>query len=275
MKALAALLLLLTPAMAAAQGDYQSSPERRVVEERDWGPWLGPFRERLVPSLMQDFGERYLYAEANRALPPPGPGEQRVVFLGDSITDKWNLAAAFPGRPYINRGIGSQVTSQMVLRFHQDVIALRPAAVVILAGVNDLHGFMQQETPETIQANYEAMADLADRHGIRIVFASILPIHNYGEAAAHVTQERSPETLRALNAWLRAFCEERSYVFADYHAAFVDEHGLLQRDLSADGIHPLPAGYARMAPIAQAAIERALSGSPPSAPPERSRGKGD
>lgn len=94
------------PAEPPSPTDYRSSPERRVVVDKDWGPWLGPFRAKLVPSLMQDFGERYIYAAANRALPPPKPGERRVVFLGDSITDRWNLAASFPGEPYVNRGIG-------------------------------------------------------------------------------------------------------------------------------------------------------------------------
>ncbi|MCC2975198.1 GDSL-type esterase/lipase family protein [Sphingomonas sp. PL-96] len=256
-----ALLLAVVAGSAQAQSEpvHQSSPPRRTVAEKDWGPWLGPFRQQLVPSLMQDFGERYLYAEANRKLGPPKAGEQRVVFLGDSITDRWDLAASFPGKPYINRGIGSQVTSQMLLRFHQDVVALRPKAVVILAGVNDIQGFLQQETPEQIETNWEAMADLADRHGIAVVFGSLLPVNNYTEQAKDVLKERRPETLRALNAWLRQFCATRGYVYADYAAALVDAQGLMQRPLTEDGVHPLKPGYARMAPIAQAAIERATA----------------
>lgn len=252
------LLLLAALAVPAAAQPYRSSPERRIVQERDWGPWLGAFRARLVPSLMEDFGERYLYRDANRALGPPGPGDRRVVFLGDSITDNWDLAVAFPGRAYVNRGIGSQVTAQMVLRFHQDVIALQPSAVVILAGINDLRGFIQRETPEQIQANFESMADMAEAHGIAIVFGSILPVHDYTEASRHVVAEHPPAKLRALNDWLRRFCAERGYVYADYHAALVDARGLLARELSVDGIHPLPVGYARMAPVAEAAIRSAL-----------------
>ncbi|HSI17540.1 MAG TPA: GDSL-type esterase/lipase family protein [Sphingomonas sp.] len=250
---------LLNAAPAHAQDHYQSSPARRTVVEQDWGPWLGPYRARLVPSLMQDFGERYLYAPANRALPLPRRGERRVVFLGDSITDLWDLSKSFPGKPYVNRGIGSQVTAQMLLRFHQDVIALRPAAVVILAGINDLQGVLQQETEQQIEANYEAMADLADRHGIGVVFGAILPINNYTDNARDVLRERDPVVLRALNAWLKAFCRRRGYAFADYYPALADDHDLLQRDLTRDGIHPLAAGYARMAPIAQAAIDRLLA----------------
>jgi lysophospholipase L1-like esterase len=185
--------------------------------------------------------------------------EQRVVFLGDSITDRWNLAASFPDKPYINRGIGSQVTAQMVLRFHQDVIALNPQAVVILAGINDVQGFLQQETPEQIEANWETMADLADAHHIAVVFGSLLPVNNYTEAARDVVKERKPDTLRALNAWLRAFCERRHYAYADYYAAMADPRGLMTAAYTTDGVHPLDAGYARMAPIAARAIAAALA----------------
>ncbi len=253
------LVLAASPALAASDS-YQSAPERRTVGEKDWGPWLGPFRAKLVPSLMQDFGERYLYTPANAALPPPAPGEQRVVFLGDSITDRWNLAASFPGKPYVNRGIGSQVTAQMLLRFHQDVIALKPSAVVILAGINDVQGFLQQETAEQIETNWEAMGDLADAHGIRVVFGSILPVNDYGAAAKHVVAERKPAELLALNIWLRDFCARRGYVYADYFDALVDRNGLMAAAYTQDGIHPLDNGYAVMAPIAQHAIEQALRG---------------
>jgi lysophospholipase L1-like esterase len=207
---------------------------------------------------MQDFGERYLYAPANAALPAPKPSEQRVVFLGDSITDRWNLASSFPGKPYVNRGIGSQVTAQMLLRFHQDVIALKPKVVVILAGINDVQGFLQQETPAQIEANWEAMADLAQAHHIKVVFGSILPVNDYTEAAKDVVKERKPEELLALNSWLRTFCAARGYGFADYHAALIDPNGRMTAAYTRDGVHPLDNGYAVMAPIAQRAIEQVL-----------------
>ncbi len=256
---LALLLSVATVAAAQAPAHYRSSPERHVVQDKDWGPWLGPYRARLTPSLMQDFGERYIYAQANGALPPPRAGEARVVFIGDSITDRWDLAKSFPGKPYINRGIGSQVTAQMILRFHQDVIALHPAAVVILAGVNDVQGLLQQETPAQIEANYEAMADLADRHGIRVVFGSVLPVNDYTEAAKDVVKERKPAELRALNAWLARFCRLRGYGYADYYHEMVDGAGLLERGLSEDGVHPLAQGYARMAPVAAASLRQVLA----------------
>lgn len=258
--ALLAGLALVAAAPASAEAPhYQSSPERRTVAEKDWGPWLGPFRAKLIPSLMQDFGERYLYQPANAALPPPGPNEQRVVFLGDSITDRWDLAASFPGKPYINRGIGSQVTAQMVLRFHQDVVALHPRVVVILSGINDVQGFLQQETPEQIEANWETMADLADAHGIAVVFGSLLPVNNYTPAARDVVKERNPSELRALNAWLRAFCARRHYAYADYDAVLADPSGMMTAAYTSDGVHPLDNGYACMTPVAAQAISAALA----------------
>jgi lysophospholipase L1-like esterase len=209
--------------------------------------------------MNRDFGEKYIYAAADRALPPPRAGEQRVVFLGDSITDLWNLARFFPGKPYINRGIGGQVTAQMVLRFHQDVVDLKPAAVVILAGINDLHGALQRESDEGIEANWEAMADMAQAHHIKVVFASIMPVNNYTDNARDMLVDRNPKRIRALNAWLADFCKRRGFQYADYHKATVNADGLLRADLTRDGLHPLANGYALMAPVAQAAIERALA----------------
>ena len=258
-------LALLLPAAVLLIGasepqHYQSSPERRTVSDtRDWGPWAGPFREKLVPSMMQDFGERYLYAPANAALPAPARNEQRVVFIGDSITDMWDLARYFPGKPYVNRGIGSQVTAQMLVRFQQDAVALKPRVVVILGGVNDVSGFLQIESEDGIVANIEAMADIADRHGIRVVLSSILPVTNT-PSADYVIRERKPDMLRRINARLQALAKARGYAFANYYPALAGADGLMDQSLTTDGVHPLPAGYIRMTPIIQAAIEQALAG---------------
>jgi lysophospholipase L1-like esterase len=254
------LALLLLAGASDPQEPYHSSPERRIVEDRrEWGPWLGPFRAKLVPSMLQDFGERYLYADANAALPPPTPGEARVVFIGDSITDGWDLARSFPGRPYVNRGIGSQVTAQMLVRFEQDVVALRPRAVVILGGVNDVTGFLQVESAESILANIEAMADIATAHGIAVVLCSILPVNDYGETARNVVRERKPAELRRINAGLRALAAKRHLAYADYDAVLSDGQGMLRAAYTRDGIHPLPEGYARMAPVVAQALRTALA----------------
>jgi len=252
-------MIALLLAAAAVPDHYQSSPERQsFVEDRQYNHWEADYLAKLWSAMHRDFGEKYLYAAADRALLPPKRGEQRVVFLGDSITDLWDLKAFFPGKPYINRGIGGQVTAQMVLRFQQDVVSLRPSAVVILAGINDLHGALQRETDRGIEANWTAMADMAQAHHIKVVFASITPVNNYTENARDMLTDRDPGRIRALNAWLAAFCKRRGFQYADYYKASVDPNGLLKADWTRDGLHPLAKGYAVMAPIAQAAIDRAL-----------------
>ncbi|MDP1026716.1 GDSL-type esterase/lipase family protein [Sphingomonas sp. KR1UV-12] len=257
--ALLALAALLIGATDAPER-YQSSPPRRTLTDmRDWGPWAGPFRQSLIPVLMQDFGERYLYAAANAALPPPRPGERRVVFMGDSITDLWDLSRAFPGKPYVNRGIGAQVTAQMLVRFQQDVVALCPSAVVILAGTNDVQGVLQVETPASIVANIAAMGDIADAHGIRVVLSAILPVNDYTDNARDMLRDRPPAVLRAINADLRALAKRRGYGFADYDPALSDARGMMAARLTSDGLHPGAEGYRLMAPIAATAIDQVLS----------------
>jgi lysophospholipase L1-like esterase len=251
--------LALAGIAAAQPAPHQNSPERRTVQEKDWGPWLGPFRAKLVPSLMRDFGEQYIYAPADAALPPPSPERPRVVFLGDSITDLWPIAESFPGRDYVNRGVGSQVTAQLLLRFHADVVALKPQVVVILAGVNDVQGFMQAPDQAQIQANYEAMADMAHAHGIAVVFSSILPVNGLGPQAKDVLAERHPDELRGLNHWLKAYAAAHGDEYADYYSAMADAGGMMRPELTKDGVHPTAAGYAIMTPIAQQAIDRALT----------------
>ena len=254
------MIALLLAAAAATPDHYQSSPERQsFVEDRQYNHWEADYLTGLWSAMHRDFGEKYLYAPADRALPPPKAGEKRVVFLGDSITDLWDLARYFPGKAYINRGIGGQVTAQMVLRFQQDVIDLKPAAVVILAGINDLHGALQRESDQGIEANWTAMADMARAHRIKVVFASIMPVNNYTDNARDMLADRDPRRIRALNAWLAAFCKRRGLQYADYYKVSVNADGLLRAELTRDGLHPLANGYRLMAPVAQAAIARALT----------------
>lgn len=254
-----ALVGLAVPALASADG-YQSSPPRQpAVAGKDWGQWLGPWRAGIGAKMLEDFGEQYIYAPLNATLPTPAAGEKRVVFLGDSITDKWNLAAYFPGKPYVNRGIGGQVTPQMVVRFHADVVALKPAAVVILGGVNDVQDVLQVEDEPQIEANYAALAEMAQANGIKPIFTAILPVNNYAEAAKAVLDERKPAELARINAWLKAYCEAHGYGFIDYGPLLRDDKGLMRADYSVDGVHPTPAAYAVMAPVAEKAIEAALN----------------
>jgi lysophospholipase L1-like esterase len=252
-------MIALLLAAAAVPDHYQSSPERQtMVEQRQYNHWEADYLTKLWSVMRQDFGEKYLYAPADKALPPPRPGEKRVVFLGDSITDLWDLARFFPGKPYINRGIGGQVTAQMVLRFQQDVVDLKPAAVVILAGVNDLHGALQRESDEGIEANWEAMADMAEAHHIKVVFGSVLPVNNYTDNARDMLADRDPARIRRLNAWLAAFCKRHGYALADYYAVTMNHDGLLRADLTHDGLHPVADGYKLMSAVISAALRRTL-----------------
>jgi lysophospholipase L1-like esterase len=218
------------------------------------------YREGNASMFMNDFGQLRRYHDADAALAAPSPGEPRVIFFGDSITDIWKLDDSFPGKHYINRGIGGQTTPQMLVRFRADVIDLRPAVVVILAGTNDIAGNSGPETLEQIEGDYASLAELARAHGIRVVFSSVTPINYDNPRALLFFLQRSPEKILALNEWLKKYCAEHGLVYLDYFAALVDERGLLKKGLSGDGLHPNAAGFAVMAPLAQAAIEQALTG---------------
>ena len=220
---------------------------------------LQNWRESKAATLRDDFGELARYRDANAALRPPAPGDNRVVFFGDSITDIWHLEEYFPGKPYINRGIGGQTTPQMLIRFRQDVIELHPKVVVILAGTNDIAGNTGPMRLEDIEANYASMAEVARANNIRVVFSSVLPVHNYTPQSQNLFAQRSPEKILELNRWLKSYVAAHSdCLYLDYFSAMVDDKGLLKRELAEDGLHPNAAGYKIMAPLAEAAIEKAL-----------------
>jgi lysophospholipase L1-like esterase len=220
---------------------------------------LQKWRESRAATLLDDFGELARYRAANAALKPPAPGENRVVFFGDSITDIWHLDEHFPGKPYINRGIGGQTTPQMLIRFRQDVIDLHPRVVVILAGTNDIAGNTGPMRLEDIESNYASMADLARANNVRVVFSSVLPVHNYTPQSQNFFAGRPPAKILELNRWLKTYCAANDCVYLDYFSAMVDDRGLLKRELADDGLHPNVAGYKIMAPLAEAAIRDALS----------------
>jgi lysophospholipase L1-like esterase len=202
------------------------------------------------------------YAEANSKLPPAHADKPRVVFLGDSITDFWRLNEYFPERDFVNRGISGQTTGQMLGRMKADVLDLKPAAVLVLAGTNDI---ARGIAIGTIENNLAMIADLAQAHHIKPLVASVLPVSDYHKSenpAWRRTRERPPETIRALNDWIRKFCRERGYTFVDYFPVLVDQAGLLQSDLANDGLHPDGSGYRVMAPVALAAIDSVVSAAP-------------
>ena len=209
--------------------------------------------------LANDFGETARYRNANAELGPPVVGKPRVVFLGDSIFEGWYLPEPFPGKDYIGRGIGGQTTSQVLVRFRQDVIDLRPAAVVILLGTNDIAGNTGPIALQDIQKNFASLTELARAHGIAVVLASVLPVHNYTAASDLAFPLRPPAQIAALNTWLKTYCREHGLVYLDFFSAMVNGAGLLKKELAEDGLHPNRAGYAVMAPLAAAAIKRALA----------------
>jgi len=203
--------------------------------------------------LATDFAQLDRYAAANTALPPAQTS--RIVFYGDSITDAWSGGkhTFFPGKPYIGRGISGQTTAQMLIRFRQDVIDLHPDAVVILAGTNDIAGNTGDVSQQQIADNFISMAELARANKIRVILASVLPAADYKWRPG-----RNPvPKILALNTWMKQYCEAHHYTYLDYYSALNDGSGGMKPGLSSDGVHPTDAGYAIMAPLAEAAIAKA------------------
>jgi lysophospholipase L1-like esterase len=253
-----AVVILLT-LTAAAQQPAQPTPQAQTNIPSTGFAGLDQYRARRIAVFTDDFGQLARYREANAALKPPAPGEYRVVFFGDSITDIWHLDEYFPGKPYINRGIGGQTTPQMLVRFRQDVIALQPKVVVILAGTNDIAGNSGPMRLEDIEADYASLAELARAHDVKVIYASVLPVHNYTEKSKDFFAQRSPEKILELNLWLKNYVAGHAdCIYLDYFSAMVDDKGLMKKDLADDGLHPNAAGFKLMAPLAEAAIENSL-----------------
>ncbi len=210
------------------------------------------------------------YTEMDSRTPPALADKPRVVFLGDSITDGWRLNEYFPDRDFINRGISGQITGQMLGRMESDVIKLRPAAMLVLGGTNDI----AREVPLAgIEDNLTAIADLAEFHNIKLIFASVLPVSDYHKDVNpnyEMTKTRPLATIRALNDWMKAFCARRDCLYLDYYSSLVDADGYLKADVADDGLHPNGAGYRIMAPLALAAIDKVVEAAP-AAPKQKKR----
>jgi lysophospholipase L1-like esterase len=206
---------------------------------------------------LKDWPNLARYRDDNAKLVAPAPGEDRVVFIGDSITDGWGkYGKFFPGKTYVNRGISGQTTPQMLIRFRPDVVALKPKAVVILAGTNDLAGNTGPSTLEAIEDNLTSMAESAKANGIRVVFASLLPVCDYIKPQ---TDRRSPEKIVALNKWMKDYATKNGLGYLDYYSAMLDDKGMLKQSLTYDGLHPNEAGYEIMGPLAEKAVTVALA----------------
>src|SRR6266513_602335 len=209
---------------------------------------------------LKDWPDLARYRDANASVAAPAKNEQRVVFMGDSITDAWvqpRFGAFFPGKPYIGRGISGQTTPQMLLRFRPDVIDLKPKAVVILAGTNDIAGNTGVMSDEEIEGNLQSMAELAKAHGIKVVFTSITPTAAYhATTGLPQTTTRPMSRIKAVNAWMKNYAAANGHVYVDYFTPMLDSTGVMRAELTADDLHPNAAGYAIMAPLAEAGIQR-------------------
>jgi lysophospholipase L1-like esterase len=214
----------------------------------------------LLPSValaQDDWPDLGRFAAENAALGSPGRNEQRVVFMGDSITQGWSDAMPefFAGRPYVERGISGQTTPQMLIRMRADVVDLEPAAVVILAGTNDIAGNTGPATNKMIQDNLASMAEIAAAHGIRVILASILPVYDYPWRRG---LEPAPR-IAAINEWIEEYAEANGHVYLNYYDSFVDERGGMADRFSYDGVHVTREGYTVMQDLVEAAIDTALS----------------
>lgn len=253
---IATTLLLATLAHPSLAGAAEPTPAVDPI-------YLAP-AATLEASRIAEMQQRLLdwpqlgrYRAENMALPPTAASERRVVFFGDSITEGWGPTGStrfFPGKPYVNRGISGQTTAQMLVRFRQDVLALKPAVVVILAGTNDIAGNTGPATQAMIEDNLHSMAELARAHGIKVVLASVLPVSDYPWRSG----TQPADKVRQLNAALRDYARRHELVFLDYYTAMSNAEGGLDLELAGDGVHPSSTGYALMAPLAEQAIARAL-----------------
>jgi len=207
-------------------------------------------------ALRTDWANLKRYATENSQLPLPGPQEQRVVFMGNSITEGWSKmnSAFFAGKPYINRGISGQTTPQMLVRFRQDVIDLKPAVVVILAGINDIAENTGPTTLKAIFDNIVSMTELAKANNIRVVLCSVLPAYSF-KWRPHL---QPAEKIAALNTMIKAYCQQQNIEYVDYYSAMVDERKGLDKKYTNDEVHPTLAGYRVMEPLVEAAIAEAL-----------------
>jgi len=252
------------PTQIQAQAQAQTTPSGNLSPDCADLPVLTAKVERADKTL-RDWPNLSRYSDANAALKAPAKFELRVVFMGDSITDAWvspEYGGFFPGKSYIDRGISGQTTPQMLVRFRPDVIDLQPKVVVILAGTNDLAGNTGPMTLAQIEENLASMAELAKVNRVRVVLASVLPVSNYGHDRQanplDMRINRPPEKILELNGWIKKYAEDNRHTYLDYFSAMVDAQGLLQRDLSEDGLHPNAKGYAVMTPLAEQAISTAL-----------------
>ena len=211
-----------------------------------------------IHGLLTDWAGLTRYGSEDAEIRAPKPGEDRVVFLGDEITENWGKGEAkfFPGKPYLNRGIVHQTSPQMLVRFRQDVIELKPKVVVIETGTNDLASWTGPSTEGMMGENVMSMVELAKVNGIRVVLASVTPVC---DCFTRQTGLRPQGKIIGLNGWIKDYAGRSGSIYLDYYAALADGRNF-KKELTVDGLLPNDAGYNVMAPLAEKAIAEALKG---------------
>ena len=246
MKYLPTLLLFTTAAFGQLSDDFHPPRANCCLQGAAQG----------LADQLKDWNQLGRYHADNEKLRAEGPVAGRVVFMGDSITDGWRLPLSFAGKPYVNRGISGQTTPQMLVRMFPDILNLKPAAMILLAGTNDIAGNTGPATLAQIADNVQAITELAQGHGIKVILCSVLPVSDYTQRKQ--LEKRPPADILKMNDWLKSYAAKVKAVYADYYSAVVDEKGFLRDGISGDGLHPNPKGYELMAPVAEAAIQTAL-----------------
>jgi len=247
---------MLRTALALAYcvaGMAQTSPGRPQLTSEQQEQMRKAQEERLH----NDWSDLKRYRDQDATLGSPAAGENRVVFLGDSITDAWirEVPMFFQDRAYLDRGISGQTTPQLLVRFRQDVISLHPKVVVILGGINDIAGNTGPATPDMIQDNLISMVELAKVNGIKVVLASITPADDFWWNPG----TKPARKIATMNVWIQDYAVKHGLVYLDYYSAMADEKGAMNREFTGDGVHPNAAGYAIMGQLAEKAISAVLA----------------
>lgn len=205
----------------------------------------------------QDWANLNKYQNENAKLKPLEPGQKRIVFMGDSITEFWSVSSPdfFTGKSYVNRGISGQTTPQMLIRFRPDVIALKPAVVVILAGINDIAGNTGPSTLEMITDNIFSMAELAKANQIKVILCSVLPAYDFPWNTGSFPAEK----IVKLNTMIKKYADANGILYLDYYSDMVNDQKGLNAAYSGDGVHPNKTGYEVMNPLVEKAIAKVLS----------------
>ncbi|GAB2686305.1 SGNH/GDSL hydrolase family protein [Mucilaginibacter koreensis] len=247
--------LLATQSVFAQQRTTTADDSIKIAEKQKAEAWAN-FQKAVEERYHKDWAWISRYQTDNDRLPAPTVGEKRVVFIGNSITEGWmNIDPEyFKSHGYINRGIGGQTTPQMLVRFREDVINLKPSAVVILAGINDIAENTGPSRLTDVFGNIVSMAELAKANHIRVILSSVLPAYSFPWRPDINPRAKVAE----LNAMLAGYAKQNGFSYINYYSAMVNDVQGMRDGLSTDGVHPNLAGYKIMEPLAEQAIQQTL-----------------